>query len=78
MGTATPPARWAAEYEMSQCSASSGRRWMPTRPPGSRPASSRRRAMALAAPSHSAKVSDPTSTTAKAVRSPNSWAMRAK
>ena len=37
MGTATPPARWAAEYEMSQCSASSGRRWMPTRPPGSRP-----------------------------------------
>ena len=36
----------------------------------------RRRAMALAAPSHSAKVMDPTSTTAKAVRSPNSSAMR--
>ncbi len=59
MGTATPPARWAAEYETSQCSASSGRRWMPTRPSGSRPASTRRRAMALAAPSHSAKVMEP-------------------
>ena len=34
--------------------------------------------MALAAPSHSAKVSDPTSTTAKAVRSPNSSAIRPK
>ena len=66
-GTATPPARWTAEYETSQRSASSGCRWMPTRASGSRPASSRRRAMALAAPSHSAKVMDPTSTTAKAV-----------
>ena len=78
IGTATPPARWAAEYATNQRSASSGRRWMPTRALGSRPASSRRRAMALAAPSHSANVMDPTSTTAKAVRSPNSVAMRAR
>ena len=78
MGTATPPARWAAEYDTSQCRASSGCRWMPTRPPGSRPASRSRRARALAAPSHSANVMDPTSTTAKAVRSPNSMAMRAR
>ena len=46
--------------------------------PGSTPAPTRVRAMALAAPSHSAKVMDPTSTTAKAVRSPNSSAMRAR
>ena len=78
IGTATPPARWAAEYETSQRKASSGCRWMPTRAPGSRPASRRRRAMALAAPSHSANVMDPTSTTAKAVRSPNSSAIRAR
>ena len=30
MGTATPPARCAAEYDTSQRSANSGRRWMPT------------------------------------------------
>ena len=34
--------------------------------------------MALAAPSHSANVMDPTSTTANAVRSPNSSAIRAR
>ena len=59
MGTATPPARWAAEYETSQRKACSGCRWMPTRPPGSSPASRRRRARALAAPSHSANVMVP-------------------
>ena len=78
IGTATPPARCTAEYDTSQRSASSGRRWRPTRASGSSPDSSRRRAMALAAPSHSANVMDPTSTTAKAVRSPNSSAMRAR
>ena len=67
MGTATPPARCTAVYDTSQRRAEAGSRWMPTRSSGRNPLSTKPRARALAALSHSEKVSAPTPTTVYAV-----------